>query len=199
MRPQIILPKLALLRSTMDYLPQLKLNEGYTVRTFQNGDETHWERIISEAFKYEANFEKNMKQDPHFKSQRICFVCYNNVPVATTAAWYRDNWSKVLGEGTGYIHMVAVSSKHTGKGLGQQISLYALQIMKDEGFKRAVLATDDFRFSALSTYLKIGFEPLLMHENQRQRWIFVFESLSLSHLENKFSSILEGKILTLDL
>ena len=42
--------------------------------------------------------------------------------------------------------------------------------MVREGRQRAFLSTDDFRLPAIRTYLKLGFEPYLVHENQRERW-----------------------------
>ena len=60
-------------------------------------------------------------------------------------------------------------SSEGGRGLGFHVSLACTHIMAAEGRTSAVLQTDDFRLPAIKSYLRLGFAPLLMHENQRQR------------------------------
>jgi mycothiol synthase len=57
-----------------------------------------------------------------------------------------------------------------GKGLGLQVSLAALHHMANSGKEASILETDDFRIPAIKTYLRLGYKPLLIHENQAERW-----------------------------
>jgi mycothiol synthase len=66
--------------------------------------------------------------------------------------------------------------------------------MRCEGRRRAELRTDDFRVAAIKTYLKLGFEPLLVAENQRRRWRDVLAAIGRGDLVERFAGILEGPI-----
>ena len=57
--------------------------------------------------------------------------------------------------------------------------------MAAEGRTWAVLQTDDFRIPAVKTYLKLGFEPLIVHENQPKRWKDVFSAIGRPELIDK--------------
>ena len=74
--------------------------------------------------------------------------------------------------------MVAVRPAHRGRRLGYWVCLAALRRMAAEGLHRAVLRTDDFRIPAIRTYLRLGFEPVVVHENQRARWRAVFAAIA---------------------
>ncbi|SHE36419.1 mycothiol synthase [Caldanaerobius fijiensis DSM 17918] len=164
-------PQLVMERKTLADLPQIKLPTGYSLRHFRAGDEAAWENIINDSFKMESNFKKMMADDESFKPERVLFICFDDIPVATASAWHRPKF----GNDVGYLHMVGVLSTHTGKGLGLQVSLAALHRMASEGKISAVLETDDFRIPAIKTYLKLGFKPVIVHENQVQRWENIFK------------------------
>lgn len=159
-------------------LPDLVLPKGYSIRSYKTGDENAWENIIKEAFNYEVSFKNSISSNKEFLPERVFFICYNDVPIATATAWYDPRW----GEATGYLHMVGVMKKHTGKGLGLQVSLAALHQMAREGRKSAVLQTDDFRIPAIKTYLKLGFIPVIIHENQVQRWNVIMHQIGISDI-----------------
>ena len=61
--------------------------------------------------------------------------------------------------------MVAVVPAHRGKGLGCAVTLAVRHKLRDEGLCAAELLTDDHRLAAIKTYLDVGFEPSLTHEN----------------------------------
>lgn len=159
-------PQLVMFRPTLDNLPAIQLPAGYKIRTFQPGDEKAWEFIINNSFKYNSNFEKEIKSQKYFSPERIIFICHGDTPVATATAWHRPEWGQYMG----YLHMVGALSSHGGKGLGFQASLAALHQMKKEDRLATILETDDFRIPAIKTYLRLGYKPLLIHENQGKRW-----------------------------
>jgi len=84
------------------------------------------------------------------------------------------------------LHMVGVAKKHTGKGLGFQVSLAALHQMAKEGSEFAVLQTDDFRLPAIKTYLKLGFKPVIVDENQIERWNAIFKQMGINDVSAEY-------------
>ncbi len=177
---QNVAPQLCMQRQTLEGLPEIALPPGYTIRTSRDGDGLHWGRIISEAFDNvgfdEARFERDMKGHPAYLPERIFFVCAPDGQPCATASAYRQG---SYGAGMGYLHYVGVCPAQRGKQLGAIASLMVLRKFRDEGLKGAVLQTDDFRLAAIRTYLRLGFAPLIVHENQPARWSVVFEQLGL--------------------
>lgn len=160
-------PQLVMFREQLDDLAPLDLAEDYTLRHFQPGDEQFWEEIINKSFeKQDTNFKENIASHGIYKPERVLFICYKGKPVATATAWYNKRWHQE----TGYLHMVGVIPGKRGKGLGLKVSLAVLHQMVEEGRTSAVLETDDFRLPAIKTYIKLGFKPQIIHENQVARW-----------------------------
>ncbi|MFO7946233.1 MAG: GNAT family N-acetyltransferase [Armatimonadota bacterium] len=186
-------PQLTMKRPDLKNLPEITLPDGYELRTFQPGDERAWEAIVARAFDRdvpEGHFDSRIGDHDAFQPERVFFICHNGEGVATATAWYMEKW----GENTGYVHMVGVKPGHQGKRLGYQVSLAVLHRLRGEGFEEAVLTTDDFRLPAIKTYLNLGFEPVLVHENQRERWRDVFEALGMPELAEKYSAVLNGPV-----
>jgi mycothiol synthase len=173
-------PQLCMKRPCLDGLPEITLPPGYTIRTSREGDGPHWARIIRESFANstfdESSFERIMMTNPAYRPDRIFFSCGSDgLPCGTASAYRADSY----GAGVGYIHYVGVCPMHAGKGLGALLSLAVLHQFRAEGLQSAVLQTDDFRLPAIKTYLKLGFLPLIVHENQPARWNDVFEKLGV--------------------
>lgn len=187
----MILPQLVMRRAHLRDLPAIKLPEGYSLRCFQPGDEAAWEKIIGETFSATSYvFDKVMKAAPAFYPERVFFITHADAPVATASAWLENRFGPIIG----YLHMVGVRPGHQGKQLGFCVSVAALHRFLEEGRAEAVLQTDDFREAALKTYLRMGFEPLLVNANQRSRWRNIFAKLSRSDLADKFAPILDGPV-----
>jgi mycothiol synthase len=123
----------------------------------------------------------------------VIFVTKDDTPVATAAAWQKERFGPVIG----CMHMVGVRPGHQGKNLGYWVSLGAMHQFVAEGKIEAVLETDDFRIPAVKIYLKIGFEPVLIDENQRQRWKTVFNTIQRPDLIQRYQSILDGPMVRL--
>ena len=66
--------------------------------------------------------------------------------------------------------------------------------MVAEGRTHVKLQTDDFRLAAVRQYLRLDFVPLLVDENQRQRWRDVFQALGQPALAERFAGILGGPV-----
>jgi len=180
-------------RWDLDRLSPAELPDGYTIRSFADGDESGWESIIADAFGREVKegyFDERMRSDHAFRPERIFFVTFGDELVATASAWHRPQW----GRDVGYLHMVGCRPSHSGKRLGLSVSLAALRHMAKDGRRSALLQTDDFRLPAIRTYLRMGFEPLLVHENQRERWRLVFKAMERPDLIERFRAAVEGPV-----
>ena len=183
-------PQLVMYRGDLQGLPPVEPSGGYKIRHYQSGDDKGWEITIEESFGMQCSFAETMKADGAFWPERVWFVCLGDEIAATASAWHRPKW----GKDTGYLHMVGTRPSHVGRGLGYQVSLAALHQMLREGRRSAVLETDDFRIPAIKTYLKLGFRPLLVHENQRKRWENIFLGMGRGELIEKFGDVLRGPI-----
>ena len=131
-----------------------------------------------------------MRKDTGFRRSRVLFVVHSGEPVATASAWYDP---EVIPE-AGTIHFVGVLKEHQGHRLGYWVSLAALHAMRREGRKKGWLQTDDFRLPAIKTYLRLGFGPLLIDENQRDRWRNIFRELKQPELIGQYDEILNGPL-----
>jgi len=159
-------PQLSMVHDDLTALPALELPEGFAARTFREGDEGAWEAIIRESFANDDIDYGHMTRDPEYRPERVWFICDGDMPVATAAAWHK----RELGGETGYLHMVGLLHRYAGRALGMKASLAAMHGMVQEGRRRAVLHTDDFRIPAIKSYLNLGYIPRLVHENQLARW-----------------------------
>jgi len=188
-------PQLVMQRYSLSDLPHTALPAGFSIRHYQPGDDAHWERILSASFEtaFESgSFQRIMRDDFAFRAERVLFVCRDEEPLGTAAAYYRPHF----GRETGYLHYVAISPAATGFGLGLQISLACMHQMVREGRTSAVLLTDDHRIPALKTYLKLGYAPLITDESHRDRWRDVFAVLDRPNLISQFEAELTAPCFT---
>jgi ribosomal protein S18 acetylase RimI-like enzyme len=141
----------------LEDLPNL---ENYSVRTYRQGDEEIWVRLVKRSFGgyYHADIAE-ICEDKEFNPNGFFFLTFHNQTVGTIyAKQLRDRSSKI-----GCIHMLCVVPEHRGKHLGHYLVLYALYYFKKIGIKSVVLIVDEFNEIAIKTYLSTGFKPNLVH------------------------------------
>lgn len=124
------------------------------------------EKKEDEAFWRECNYHY-----PCYQPEDCAFFLHNGQPVATITV-ICDPAKK-----EGYIHMVAAKPEARGLGIGNLMSLYAVQVCRERGMETAYLTTDDFRIPAIKTYLKGGFLPDTSTPEFAQRWEKIFAVL----------------------
>ena len=167
----------------LENLPKLQCPEGYHIRTYQNGDEAHWARIMDISFVDQGRTAQdtytNVIDQPTFDPDGFCFVVHNGLPIGTACAWTRDLRGKTIG----YIDMLAVLPEHRGYKLGKWLTVFVLDYFKARGAASVMLDTDDFRLPAIKNYLNLGFVPICVREGHKLRWRNVFEKLGLSKNE----------------
>ena len=164
-----------MMHASLEALPPLDLPKGMQLRSFQEDDDEAWSHIISVSFKRPYDFNEHMKKDSAYQAERVLFVLVDGVFAATAAAWQVEKTPA----DTGYLHMVGALPEYKGRKLGYFISLAAMHKLRQEGFSRVSLNTDDFRLPAIKTYLSLGFVPdLLMHLSMPERWEKIYTLLN---------------------
>lgn len=181
--------QLRMVRPNLENLPKLELPSGYGMRTYLEGDEIHWARIINDSFgggeRTAQDTEDQITGRDVFLPDGFYFTTHRGTPVGTACAWRQSVDEKDVG----YVHMVGVVAEHTGHKLGKWVSLAVLYYFRDHGFKCAMLDTDDFRIPAVKTYLNLGFIPVYVEDGQLKRWQDLFEKLKLPSMSEQIDSV----------
>ncbi len=183
--------QLRMVRPNLDNLPKLELPNGYSLRSYQEGDGIHWANIISDSF----GGRERTAEDTHneitgrdvFVPDGLYFVTHQDIPVGTACAWRQS----VDETEVGYVHMVGVLGEHTGHKLGKWVSLAVLYYFRDNGFSCSMLDTDDFRIPAIKTYLNLGFVPVYVDDTQPDRWKEILKKLELPLMTTQIAQVRE--------
>ncbi|HAA75449.1 TPA: hypothetical protein DCE37_10040 [Candidatus Latescibacteria bacterium] len=166
-----------MLRDHLDELPEIRVPDGYELRSYQPGDDQAWcdimEGNVGRNWTIEL-FGQKMSSDPRFSSDALFFATHEGSPVASACAWRPSPEEKIVGD----VHMVGALDDHRGNGLGHLVNSAVLHKLKEQGFQKAHLKTDDWRLAAINSYLKAGFEPLNTHISHAERWDLIYEKIS---------------------
>ena len=130
-----------------------------------------WNRIIKASFDGKQDYGM-IENDPGCAPERVFFLSYGQLDVATAAAQLKD--------GKGFIHMVGALPVYAGMGCGRFVVVEAMKSLKALGYAECHLTTDDFRLPAIRTYLRLGFEPAYAadDEEMKARWEAVMMKLN---------------------
>jgi len=172
-------PQLEMLRNNLDNLPEIEVPDGYALRTYRPGDEDAWCSIMEGNVGREWTPDKcrvKLTEDPRFSPESLFFATHEGKPVASACAWTKLADESVTGE----VHMVAALENHRGKRLGHLVNCAVLHRLKELGFLKAHLLSDDWRIPAIKSYLTAGFDPLNTHESHPKRWEKIFDHLGIS-------------------
>jgi mycothiol synthase len=158
-------------------LPAARAVEGYELRTFRAGDESAWLAILSASDLGEwdrARIDRLIAGERgHLPLDGAFFATFRGEPVATAHAEMRDG-------GCSELSWVAVLPEHRGRNLAYPLCRAVLAYAQSAGHPYVILKTQDFRISAIKTYLRLGFEPKMEDPTHRQRWSELREFLASS-------------------
>ena len=139
---------------------EIKLPEGYTIRTYQPGDENAWAQLLcavgeqtslDEAL---ALFTERYLADASLTDRIFFAVSADGQIVGTAIAWEHDprGAQRVL-------HWVAVHPEHQRKGIGKALCQTALRLFRREDNALPVyLHTQPWSWQAILLYIKLGFK-----------------------------------------
>ncbi len=180
--------QLRMLRPNLENLPTIEIPNDYKLRTYQEGDDAHWAKIINASFgsnRTAKDTHNEIIDCPQFSPDGLFFITQDNQPIGTACAWKKDaNETEI-----GYLHMVGVKPNHSGHRLGKWVSLAVIHYFCDRSFKCVILETDDFRLPAVKTYLNLDFVPVFVDTDHPERWKNLFQKLKLSALPDQTNSI----------
>lgn len=173
-------PQLQMRRPDLRGLPPVEVPEGYSIRTYQPGDEVAWCRIMNQGLRPPEGGQwtpvlcrERLTRRPQFDPSGLFFATRGDELVGSTCAWTLQPGETEVG----YLHMVCVLPEHRGHRLGYWLSLQVLHHLAERGFREARLFTDDFRLAAIQTYLQLGFQPEHSHPSHAERWLLILNRL----------------------
>jgi len=195
--PSFVEPQLRMIRPDLHDLPPLDVPAGYVLRHYRPGDDEGLTDTLKDAFaRDEMAFGWAVRNNRGFMPERSWLIQRDDGLIVASASMLMDPDSALARQsGTAFLHWVAGRKGEAGKKLGYWVCLAVMYRMLSEGFSQAGLGTDDDRLPAIKTYLNLGYEPSLVHENQRDRWRKVFENLHMAdEAQRRFGHLLAGPL-----
>lgn len=149
--------------------PKVTLPEGYAIRSFQEGDEDAYVKLLNDkdlGFWTVERLQRDILSNK-LSPEGVFFVTYGDLLVATACAQHRTrNDGTPLAE----LGWVAGDPAHKGRGLGLAVCAQVVNYLLDLGYEDIYLLTDHWRIPAIKTYLKLGFEPRRDGPDDRYLW-----------------------------
>ena len=156
--------------------PRVQLPDGYTIRTYQPGDEFRFYEVMALAGWTGWNDEKL-----HPWLSRILpdgwFMIIDEVSEEIVATAMCLHNYKETNPFQGELGWLACDPAHTGRGLGLVVSAAVTARFITAGYRHICLYTEDFRLAALKSYLKLGYVPFLYIPKMLDHWQAICEQL----------------------
>lgn len=169
----------------MQNLPEFSIADGYSIRMYQPGDEVVWTKICKFGLLEEHEgiecWKKYMLDMDYLEAERDVFFIDDpdGNTVATCAAFFIPN-------GEGLMHMLGCLPEARGRKLATTMTAFTLhKLHKEKPDTDFVirLRTDDWRVSAVRTYLNCGFQPVLFDVDMDTRWKVLCDKLDFHPVE----------------
>ena len=173
--------QLIMVRKHLDDVSRIDLPPGYAIRYYIDGDDERLERVFQECFDPGWSRDRIVKtfiESPVWSPNRMCVLTSGDEVVGTATAWEHPSRPN-----HGLVHYVAVLPTHRGRRLGSALVARVLELLGSIGYPDAWLSTDDFRLPAIRVYLALGFEPVYVDAQHRERWEIVRHKLEAAGME----------------
>jgi predicted dehydrogenase/GNAT superfamily N-acetyltransferase len=156
--------------------PEPRVPEGYVLRQYRDADEAQYVELMAKAGF--AGWDHGTVEGHRREVLPGGFFVIEHAATGRLAATAMAKHAPMPGhpEGGG-LNWVAADPEHKGKGLGLAVCAAVVKRFIDAGYRHIYLQTDDFRLPAITTYLKLGFEPFLFCDGMSARWAAVRASL----------------------
>jgi len=166
-------------RESTENIPDFKLPEPYTLRPHREGDIDTWVNVQQKSEELvpisREVFLMNFGTSQRMLSERQLFLCNGKgTPVGTATAWF-DYHHK--GKKYGRVHWVAIVPEERGKKLAKPLMTAVCKRLKELGHDRIYLTTQPERIPAISLYLKFGFKPDILDDEEKKYWRQVKKSI----------------------
>jgi mycothiol synthase len=158
----------------MSGIPEANIPYGYELRILRPDEKSKWDELCTKAFNEKNTYQDRIENVTTFAEKHVFGIfCADELAATGTALCdYKDG--KPVGYGC--VHMIAAYPEHSGKKLGYEVVAAVLRRMRDCGFEKAELTTDDFRLPAIKIYRSLGFAPdLNVDETMRERWENIYK------------------------
>ena len=172
----------------MDEPPEVTLPRGYALRTFEWGDEPRFCELMALAGwpgwdeeKLQPWLERTLPDGWFFAAHAA-----SDEIVASAMCLHSHSTLHPFGGELGWL---AGDPAHAGKGLGRAVCAAVTARFIDAGYTDIHLYTEDFRFAALRTYLRLGYVPFLFLPEMEERWRAVCEQVGWRFAPEEWPSI----------
>ena len=149
--------------------PAVHVPIGYTLRTYQPGDEAGFYKVMDMAGFTGWN-DENLRSSFLKVLPDGWFLIVHRASGEIVATAMANHSPLELHPFAGELGWVAGHSGHAGKGLGMAVCASAVRRLLQGGYKNIYLKTDDWRLPALSIYLRLGWIPFLFLPDMEERW-----------------------------
>lgn len=169
----------------MEALPEYTLAEGFTLRAYRPEDQEIWLEICSHGLLTEEELPNGwnicVTAFPTLVPERDIYMICDKAgkPVATCTAF-------ALSENVALLHMLGALPEARGHKLATSMTAYGLHKMAQEmktADRMMRLKSDDWRVSAVRTYLQCGFQPVLFDTGMQERWTAICDKLDIHGIE----------------
>jgi mycothiol synthase len=146
-------------------VPEVKLPEGYELRSFQRGqDEENWSKVRNAAFATLRGSETpittegvtKLLNDDDYLEGGMLLLFYQGKPVGVI----RGADDEYENASIMNIGPVAVTPEYQGRGLGRILLRASLQFAKEKGYKRTILSVNGENDRAQALYIQEGFKQV---------------------------------------
>lgn len=171
---------------------EINLPEGYGFSRLQGEeDKLAWLECCKNGLVADdagmAVYEKAILGNPYIRQEEdVMFLDYMGNHVGTVTAY-------VNGEGMGYLHMIGLLPEHRGRGLGKYLVRAGLWHLYDRKPQNIMLTTDEWRTSAVCSYLNEGFLPVDYDEDMAARWEQLLCELGVDSVQMLTNDAMPGR------
>jgi mycothiol synthase len=173
---------------SLDAPPHVQLPPGYALRTFEWGDQPRFCELMALAGWPGWDDEKLQPWLERILPEGWFMAVHEDSDLIVASAMCLHSYSALHPFG-GELGWLAGDPAHAGRGLGSVVSAAVTRRFLDAGYTDIHLYTEDFRFAALHTYLKLGYVPFLYLPEMAERWRTVCEQVGWPFTPEKWPAM----------